>query len=117
MRSNFECLVLEKTLSRINTRNLGSMADVMDSAAFKQINPESDFLRNVCARLPVPLADEIDRVVDLLGVTKRRFLTDALTDAVMQSVRIMVEEGLIDETEGFANSKLNFGQESEEQPV
>lgn len=39
-------------------------------------------LKNVCAKLSVELSDRIDRTVDQLGVSKRKFIEAALIEAL-----------------------------------
>jgi len=48
-------------------------------------------LRNVCAKLTVELAERIDNVASVLGVTKRLFIEKALIDA-MDRANAMLEE-------------------------
>jgi hypothetical protein len=53
----------------------------------------SQQIRNVCAKVPRQLADEIDEVVGLLDISKRRFLEAAFRDAVQKARAIMEDEG------------------------
>lgn len=39
-------------------------------------------IKNVCAKLSVELSDRIDRTVDQLGVSKRKFIEAALIEAL-----------------------------------
>ena len=51
-------------------------------------------LKNVCAKLTPELSDEIDEIVGLLSISKRRFLEAAFVDAVQQAHQIMANEGV-----------------------
>lgn len=44
-------------------------------------SPGSEY-RNICAHCSVQLADEIDNICGLLGLSKRRFIEGALIEAV-----------------------------------
>lgn len=50
-------------------------------------------LRNVCAKLSVPLAESIDDVVAHLGISKRLFIERALIDAVARANDALHEYG------------------------
>lgn len=90
MRTPFDALVTEKALHFISTRR---NADVLDLIAEDRI--EANFpLKNVCAKVTPQLADEIDEVVGLLGISKRRFLEAAFVEAVQRAHEIMKVEGV-----------------------
>lgn len=82
-RSSLDALVTENSL-RIVSGRVGDH-DLADD--------EFGEIRNVCAKVPSPLADDIDEVVGLLGISKRRFLEAAFLDAVQKAKAIMEAEG------------------------
>lgn len=47
-------------------------------------------LKNVCAKLSVPVADELEEVTALLGMSKRQFIEMALIEA-MAHVRHLID--------------------------
>lgn len=90
MRSPLDALVTEKALNFISTcRN----ADLLDLIAEDRLDHNIP-LKNVCAKVTPQLADEIDQVVGLLGVSKRRFLEAAYIEAVQRARAIMKAEGV-----------------------
>jgi len=47
--------------------------------------PDALPLRNVCAKLSIELAEEIDQVCSTLGISKRLFIQNALIEACAQA--------------------------------
>lgn len=90
MRSPFDALVTEKALHFISTRR---NADLLDLIAEDRLEANIP-LKNVCAKVTPQLADQIDEVVGLLGVSKRRFLEAAFVEAVQRAHEIMKAEGV-----------------------
>lgn len=88
MRSNFDRLITEKTLSFINNGS-DLPDDVFDKAAGAGAE-----IKNVCAKVSSELSAEIDEICSLLGVSKRRFLEATFLDAVATAREIMRREGL-----------------------
>lgn len=90
MRSPIDALVTEKCLALISvTRNAAFFDLVVDEAVDANIP-----LKNVCARVSAELSEEIDKICDLLGISKRRFLEAAFVEAVQKAHSIMDAEGL-----------------------
>lgn len=87
MRSHLNSLLTEKTLHLANGGNTG---DLIDSV----IQEEDLVTKNVCAKVSFELSSRIDHIVNLLGVSKRRFLEAAFIEACDQAERIFEEEGL-----------------------
>lgn len=107
MRSPFDALVTEKTLNFISTRR---NADLLDLVAEDRLETNIP-LKNVCAKVAPQLADQIDEVVGLLGISKRRFLEAAFVEAIQRAHEIMKAEGLWDVLdEEFAQE--NAGEEA-----
>lgn len=95
MRSPFDALVTEKALVFISSCGQPELVDhLIDSSAVTT--------KNVCAKVSPELAAEIEEVVSLLGISKRRFLEAAFVEAVRRSREIMEAEGV------YELLKLNF---------
>lgn len=90
MRSILDALVTEKTLSLISTRRNSALLDLIADDQVEHNVP----LKNVCAKVSPQLAEQIDEVVGLLGISKRRFLEAAFIEAVSKAQEIMLREGL-----------------------
>lgn len=92
MRTALNALVTEKCLSLLNSYT--NLIDVMvegDATVVGDIP-----LKNVCAKVSAQMSDEIDSVVSMLGVSKRRFLEAAFYDAIQTAKKIMEEEGVFE---------------------
>ncbi len=76
--SDFEQFITYRALAfKFETLRNESLTDrLLDSAVS---DPQ---LKNVCAKLSVELSDRIDRTVDHLGVSKRKFIEAALIEAL-----------------------------------
>lgn len=92
MRSPIDALVTEKVLNFISTRRNADLIDLVAEDRLEHNIP----LKNVCAKVTPQLSDEIDQVVGLLGVSKRRFLEAAYIEAVQRAHEIMKAEGVFD---------------------
>lgn len=87
MRSPFDSLVTEKALVFISSCGQPDLVDAMiDTGAMP--------IKNVCAKVSAQLAAQIDEVVELLGISKRRFLEAAYVEAVRRAKEIMESEGV-----------------------
>lgn len=87
MRKQLESVITEKVLHVINQSGAESIIDALSD------DPKS-CMTNVCAKVSTELSQEISKVCDLLGVSKRRFLECAFIDAVNTAHRIIDEEGM-----------------------
>ena len=67
----------------------------------KIINESGDQipLRNVCAKLSPELADRLDSMVSVLGISKRLFIERALIEALDQCDEIVEAHGVPEEIE------------------
>jgi flavin-binding protein dodecin len=90
MRSPLDALVTEKSLFLISTSRNADLLDLIVDGRLEGNIP----LKNVCAKVTPQLAARIDEVVDLLGVSKRRFLEAAFVEAVERAHQIMKAEGV-----------------------
>ena len=90
MRSPLNALVTENALNFISTRR---NADLLDLLAEDRLDHNVP-LKNVCAKVTPQLADQIDEIVAMLGVSKRRFLEAAFIEAVQRAHEIMKAEGV-----------------------
>lgn len=96
MRSPLNALLTEKSIRYVSNRRNAELADHVDPILNSL--PDSDQLslpiKNVCAKVSVELSDEIDEIVGLLGISKRRFLEAAFIEAVAMARQIMAQEGV-----------------------
>lgn len=96
-RTSIDALVTERALRFNSIRRNSDLADMIaNDPDYADTLP----LKNVCAKLSVQLSDEIDRVTNLLDVSKRRFIEAALVDALNEANRIIGEEIDLDDEEG-----------------
>lgn len=92
MRTALDALVTERSLAFVSGGASSDWAQLMSASAL-----EAAGIKNVCARVSSDLAGEIDQVVGLLGISKRRFLEAAMLDAVEKAKSVMRAEGVFDE--------------------
>jgi antitoxin component of MazEF toxin-antitoxin module len=88
MRSPFESLVTQKALVFVQSVGQPDLVDAMIES------DRSIVTKNVCAKVSPELAAQIDEVVQLLGISKRRFLEAAFIEAVRRAKEIMEAEGV-----------------------
>jgi hypothetical protein len=86
-RTFFDRLITLKTLKLMDVN--GGFLDLIADDQLVHNVP----LKNVCAKVTPALADEIDRMAVLLGISKRRFLEAAFIEALRQAEEIMEREG------------------------
>lgn len=93
-RTNLDSLITEKSLALVN----GSGSDFL----LEQVTEQGGDLqiKNVCAKVTVQLSDDIDSIVGLLGISKRKFLEAAFIDAVARAQEIIKDEGVWQALEG-----------------
>lgn len=94
-RTRVDALVTEKALRIANGYDNASFID----SVIDQADPDGKLFKNVCAKLSVSLSDDIDSVVGLLDISKRRFIEAALIDAVSSAHSIIQIEGVWDRLE------------------
>lgn len=51
-------------------------------------------VKNLCAKVPTALVDELDRVIGLLGINKRDFVELAVREALQTANKILEDEGV-----------------------
>lgn len=56
-------------------------------------------LKNVCAKVSVELADELDNACNLLGLSKRRFIESAIINALDEFKRVAAEVNMFERIE------------------
>lgn len=91
-RGTINALITEKSLSFISTSHNSAIFDLLANDQVQHDIP----LKNVCAKVAPQLSDEIDEIVGLLGISKRRFLECVFVDAVRSAKQIMAREGVFD---------------------
>jgi hypothetical protein len=92
MRTPLDALVTKHTLQRIAEATNSGLIDYLDNGRTEHGVP----LKNVCAKVLPELAEEIDSVCGLLGVSKRQFLESAFIEAITRAKAIIKDEGLWD---------------------
>jgi len=92
MRSPLNALLTEKALHAVSIRRNAELTDhILNNPEWE---PPQVAIKNVCAKVSIDLSDEIDEVVGLLGIHKRRFLEAAFIEAIAMARQIMEEEGV-----------------------
>lgn len=98
-RTPFDALITQKSLEFLSQyTDLADLA-VQSLEEGEELNVP---LKNVCARVAVPLAEKIDSICSLLGISKRRFLETAFSEAVIKAEAIMEAEGVYEMFEEVA---------------
>ena len=92
MRTPFDALVTERALHFLSEHRGDALVDIV--MEHSDLGPVPT--KNVCAKVSVELSDQIDQVVALLGINKRRFLEAAFIDAVRRSNAILEAEGVLE---------------------
>lgn len=72
-------------------------SDFLLERAIEDDNTASDLkLKNVCAKLSVQLSDRIDNTVNILDISKRRFIEAAIIAALDEADRVMEEVNIFE---------------------
>lgn len=95
MRSNLDSLVTEKALALVHVRQNNAFLDLVEAGQIKVAEGEFE-IKNVCCKVHYSISDEIDNIVGVLGISKRRFLEAAIVDAIAAAQDIMEKEGVWD---------------------
>lgn len=124
-RTYLDSLVTEKALAVLNQSSMfhdyvySSVAaglvpedvPIPDGMASQDVKVLQDFaaqvavpVKNVCAKVPPELSDEIDNIVALLHISKRQFLEAAFIDAVNRAKDIIQQEGVYEYLDRAANA-------------
>lgn len=79
---------------------LGGNQDLQEGAAAWMFNvdPGADQTRNICALISIPLFDEIERLSNVLSMSKRRFVELALRDLAVTANEAIEGVGLTNVT-------------------
>lgn len=105
-RTRINALVTERAL---RFKSIRENSDLADMIANDPDEAERFQLKNVCAKLSGQLSDEIDQVVGLLDISKRRFIESALVDALREAHRIIDEEGMLDDLDDGVSAQAVEG--------
>lgn len=89
-------------------------SDLLLERAIEQDSTTTDLrLKNVCAKLSVQLSDRLDNTVNILDISKRRFIEAAIIAALDEADRVMKEvdifENLPPVDEDSAHLNLQLG--------
>jgi hypothetical protein len=87
----------QKVLNFKNGKLSGFESDYLVDLALEET--ESEKVKNVCARLSIPLIEEIDNSIAILGCSKRRFIEVAVIEALRQFNDISKEWDIFDNYE------------------
>lgn len=110
-RTPLDAFVTEKALHQIAIRQNDDIVDMVENGQLDGNIP----LKNVCAKVNIQLAEQIDEVVSLLGCNKRQFLETAFRDAVLRAHAIMDYEGFWDSLEDHPTAtKIEVAQEPQQ---
>ena len=90
-------LLYQKALTYKQLTKKGTTNDHFFESLFE--GADSKIVKNVCAKISVPLSDELDNVCGLLNITKRQFIESAIVHALDESKNVMRELDLFDEVE------------------
>lgn len=86
--SNFKEFLQYRALDfKYSQQNLELTEHLLNRAEGADLIP----LRNVCAKLSVELAEDIDGVCSTLGISKRLFIQNALIEACAQAKQALAE--------------------------
>ena len=99
-RTQFEELILLKSLALKNLQGNGDLVDMLGN----QFENKDEF-RNVCVKLTPSLSDELERVCDLLSISKRRFIESILIAGLENAAEIMeIEVDIFEHASDSADS-------------
>jgi hypothetical protein len=98
-RTNLDSLITEKSLALVNGSGSEFLLEIMTEQGTVDLP-----IKNVCAKVSIELSDDIDSIVNLLGISKRKFLEAAFIDAVARAKEIIKDEGVWEALEGSATS-------------
>jgi hypothetical protein len=79
---------------------LNDQSDLADGSPvwLQKVDPGADDTRNICALISVPLFEEIDRLLSVLSMSKRRFVELALLDLAVKANEAIAGVGLTNVT-------------------
>ncbi len=111
MRTPLDALLTERSLHFLNVQRNQTLIDALPDEYFDATEVP---LKNVCAKVAVQLSNDIDEIVGLLHISKRRFLEAAFIEAVERSRAIMAHEGVDDLLDEIADRQSAERQSKEE---
>lgn len=85
-----ETLIL-KTLQCKALHNGADNANLIDTLLSQNPDQADQITKNVCARIPLALADEMESLGGLLGLNKREVITLAVRDFLEQAAATLTE--------------------------
>ena len=80
----FKTLAWKQTLT-------GSGADLVDHLLDQDQEKSDELTKNVCARIPLTLAEEMEELGGLIGLNKREIITMAIVDFLEKAKGVMDE--------------------------
>lgn len=85
-----ETLIL-KALEFKNVHTGSSIGGLVDQLLAQNPDQADAITKNVCARIPVALADEMEQIGGLIGLNKREIITMAIVDFLEKAQGVMDE--------------------------
>lgn len=77
----------------------GDQDIALDAPAWmRDVHPGADETRNICALISIPLFEEIERLSNVLSMSKRRFVELALRDLAEKGNQAIADVGLTNVT-------------------
>ncbi len=114
-RTPLERLITRKSLDFIAIHHNEALFDLIEDGNLKLTEGSPGLeLKNVCAKVALGLADEIDKICGLLDISKRRFLEAAFIEAVSRAHEIMRAEGVFDAVEDITDALTDSVGETKE---
>ena len=92
MKLSDEMIVLNLLKTKHGGMDVGSLMDHVD---------ESPDIKNVCARMPVPLIKELDSVCGLLGISKTSGIISAVQAFIDRVWELEQEHGVLDHLDAW----------------
>ncbi len=64
------------------------MNDTLREALLEE-SGDKKFVKNVCAKMPISLVEELEKTVGLLNCSKRQFIEYAISDAIRKASEVI----------------------------
>jgi hypothetical protein len=90
-RNNFMITREILILNALKLKHGSSHGDMVDQIFAQDPSSADKLTKNVCARIPLELAEEMEEIGGILGLNKREMITHALRDFLDQANAVMEE--------------------------
>ena len=95
-RGLVESIATERVLAALNADAVGLFLDAETSDESRVSEPFGVQIKQVCAKVPKQLADDLNGCADLLGMSRRRLFEAAIVDCVAKCREVIEKEGYAD---------------------